>query len=56
MIHNDYTCEGGDSFPSFQIFNIPANGKYLIVIVEDPDAPMNRPFVHLLAVDIPINS
>ena len=39
-----------------QIFGIPFGAKYLAIVVEDPDAPMQRPFIHLIAVNIPVNT
>jgi len=52
-IPSEFTCEGKDLFPTLEIENIPQNTKSLAIIVEDPDAPMVRPFIHLLAVNIP---
>jgi phosphatidylethanolamine-binding protein (PEBP) family uncharacterized protein len=50
-----FTCDGENLFPRIEIKNIPKNTKSLAIIVEDPDAPMERPFIHLLAVNIPIS-
>ena len=47
-----FTCDWQDLFPTLEIENLPKNTKTLAMIVEDPDAPMVRPFVHLLAVNI----
>ncbi len=35
-----YTCDGDDINPPLEIFDIPENAKSLVLIVEDPDAPI----------------
>ena len=56
FIPKDYTCDGKNTFPSFELKFIPKNTKSIIMMVEDPDAPMERPFIHVMAVNIPANN
>ena len=49
-----FTCDGQDLFPTLEVENIPESAKSLAIMVEDPDAPMVRPFIHLLAVNVPV--
>ena len=47
-----YTCDGDNTNPPLTIQNISFETKSLVVIVEDPDAPI-RAWVHWMAWDIP---
>lgn len=47
-----YTGEGKDISPPLQWTNIPANAKSLVLISDDPDAPMGT-WVHWVVYDLP---
>ncbi len=40
MIPRKYTCQGDDVNPQLDISGIPENTKSLVLIMDDPDAPM----------------
>ncbi len=44
-IPKEYTCQGADVNPPLDIRNIPAGAKSLVLIMDDPDAPMGT-WVH----------
>jgi len=46
FIPEKYTCEKENINPPIEIKDIPENCKSLALIVDDPDAPGTRPFVH----------
>lgn len=45
-IPSEFTCDGKNSSPEFQISNIPSATKSLALIMHDPDAPMDGGFTH----------
>ena len=45
FIPSKYTYDGQDINPPLKIENVPAEAKSLVLIVDDPDAPMGR-WVH----------
>lgn len=47
-----YTCEGVDINPPLKIEGLSDNVKSLVIIVDDPDAPMGT-FTHWIAWNIP---
>ncbi len=47
-----YTCDGRDISPPLKWSNIPKGTKMLVLIMEDPDAPIGT-FTHWLIYDIP---
>lgn len=54
-IPSEYTCDGKDAQPEITISEAPANAKSLVLIVDDPDAPM-KTFVHWLLYNIPAST
>ena len=50
-----FTCDGEGINPPLQIGGIPKDAKSLVLIVDDPDAPMGT-FVHWVVYDIPVIS
>ena len=55
LIPVKFTCEGEDINPALDIHNIPAGTEELVLIVDDPDAPMGT-WVHWVAYNIPVVS
>ncbi|MCX5680461.1 MAG: YbhB/YbcL family Raf kinase inhibitor-like protein [Candidatus Omnitrophica bacterium] len=50
-----FTCDGEGKNPPLKIDRIPKDTKSLVLIVDDPDAPMGT-FVHWVVYDIPVIS
>lgn len=44
---------GENVSPALSWSGVPSDAKELVLIIEDPDAPLPRPFVHVIAVAIP---
>lgn len=50
-IPEKYTCEGEDVNPPLEIFDIPEDTKSLVLIMDDPDAPIGT-FIHWVVWNI----
>jgi Raf kinase inhibitor-like YbhB/YbcL family protein len=48
-----FTADGGNLPPPIAWSHIPEHARSLALIVEDPDAPSLRPFVHWVAYNVP---
>ena len=55
MLPKDYSCDGAGVNPPLQFSDVPADAKSLVLIVDDPDAPMGN-FVHWVVYNIPANT
>ena len=45
-----------DVSPALSWSNVPANAKSLVLIVEDPDAPRDLPFLHWTIINLPVTA
>jgi hypothetical protein len=52
LIPSKYTCDGEDISPPLSWDSIPSNAKSLVLISDDPDAPMGT-WVHWVVYNIP---
>jgi Raf kinase inhibitor-like YbhB/YbcL family protein len=53
MIPTKYTCDGENINPPLDLKDIPEAAKCLVLIVDDPDAPINT-WVHWIVWNIPV--
>lgn len=49
-----YTADGDDVNPGLEISGIPENAKSLVLIMDDPDAPMGT-WIHWVVFNIPVS-
>lgn len=52
-IPTEHTCEGDDVSPPLRILDAPEDAESLTVVLDDPDAPTEDPFVHWLIWNVP---
>jgi Raf kinase inhibitor-like YbhB/YbcL family protein len=52
LIPSEYTCDGSDTSPELNIEDVPQNTKSLVLINDDPDAPVGT-WDHWIAFNIP---
>ena len=52
-IPTDYTADGGGYAPPVAWANVPESARSMVLVCEDPDAPMPKPFVHWLVYGLP---
>jgi len=48
-----FTADGDKVSPPLAWSGVPPEAESLVLVIEDPDAPKAKPFVHLIAVGIP---
>jgi Raf kinase inhibitor-like YbhB/YbcL family protein len=53
IIPTKYTCDGKNINPPLNLKDIPEDAKCLVLIVDDPDAPVNT-WVHWIVWNIPV--
>lgn len=53
LIPSKYTCDGININPPLDIKNIPVESKCLVLIMDDPDAPVGT-WVHWVVWNIPV--
>ena len=52
-VPRDYTCDGDDFSPPLTWEGVPTGAKSLALICDDPDAPIEQPWVHWVVYNIP---
>lgn len=52
-IPDRFTQSGENLFPDLEWKRLPSGTREVVVIVEDPDAPLPKPFVHVIVTNLP---
>lgn len=52
-IPTTYTCDGEDVSPPLSVSGVPDGAASLALVLDDPDAPRDEPFVHWLLWNLP---
>lgn len=52
-IPEQYTCDGADVSPPLSFDGVPDGTETFALVVDDPDAPRDEPFVHWLLWNLP---
>ncbi|MDS0298403.1 YbhB/YbcL family Raf kinase inhibitor-like protein [Halogeometricum sp. S1BR25-6] len=51
-----YTCDGAGESPPLAVAGVPEEATSLALVVDDPDAPGQKPFVHWLLWNVPADT
>lgn len=51
-----YTCDGAGESPPLSVAGVPEETESLALVVDDPDAPGQKPFVHWLLWNAPADT
>jgi Raf kinase inhibitor-like YbhB/YbcL family protein len=51
-----HTCDGAGESPPLSVAGVPEGTKSLALVVDDPDAPGQKPFVHWLLWNVPADT
>jgi Raf kinase inhibitor-like YbhB/YbcL family protein len=52
-IPTQFTCDGDDTSPALTWSGAPGGTAAFALIVDDPDAPTEQPFIHFVVYDLP---
>ncbi len=52
-IPSKYTCDGSGVSPPLSWSKVPENTRSVAILVDDPDSPGAKPFLHWLVTDLP---
>jgi Raf kinase inhibitor-like YbhB/YbcL family protein len=52
-IPRDFTADASNLFPTIGWSGVPPRAQTLVMVIEDPDAPLDSPFVHGIFYNIP---
>lgn len=55
-IPTEHTADGADTSPPLNVTGVPADAETLALVVDDPDAPREEPWVHWLVWNAPADA